>query len=274
MNDQKNSVAGVDTKRRSLSTTQTVVRGMLDFLMSNNLITKSPNTPEFNRDVEALIRETETLLRDSLNKHGAEVAQVIRAEQGRRRPPKEQGNRSKFLLRLIAGKFSHLFNAPSGAIFPRNVVAGFDDYLIKLLGEILYEELNDESETLLANFHTDDDEEIWKEINETPQHKRFAYNILVRILLRFEDFSWARKNFISIVNNVTERQSGFIFDENHFCILYQALFSDIFSAVWNDEETLKLDFMFGDGTMDLIDRIRDEFRTYKSSLGDAAELTA
>lgn len=274
MNDKKELIPGVNTQRRSLATTQTVVRGMLDFLMTNNLITKSPNTPEFSRDVEALIRETETLLRDALDKHGAEVAQVIRAEKGKRRPPKEQGNRSKFLLRLIAGKFAHLFNAPTGAIFPRNIVAGFDDYLFKLLGETLYEELNDESETLLANFNTDDDAEIWREIGENPQHKRFSYNILVRILMRFEDFKWARKNFISIVNNVTERQSGFIFDENHFCILFSSLFSEIFQAAWSDEETLKLDFMFGDGTMALIDRIRDEFRTYKGGLGDAAELTA
>ena len=79
---------------------------------------------------------------------------------------------------------------------------------------------NIEAGELLSLFNTDDDGLIWKEISENDRHKRFAYNILIHILLKYEDFTWARKNFISIVNNVTERKSGFVFEDQHFQLLF------------------------------------------------------
>jgi hypothetical protein len=140
------------------------------------------------------------------------------------------------------------------------------------LGEGLYAELNVEAQELLSNFHTDDDGEIWKEIGKNDRHKRFAYNILIRILLKFEDFEWAKRNFISILNNVTERKSGFLFEDQHFQLLFTALFSDLFKALWDDEESLKLDFMFGEGTADRIDNIRDTYKVYKEKLAERAKV--
>jgi hypothetical protein len=249
-------------------------------MMSNDLLTRDKKTAKLDEDIKELVREIEVVIRTNLLNHGNEVAEKVRndaliaaasggnasndvdVEETQQQP----GNRSKFLLRLIAGRFSHLFADPDNPVFPREVVMGFDNYLAKLLGDVLYSELNIEAQELLSQFQTDDDGEIWKMIGRNDRHKRFAYNILIRILLKFEDFDWAKRNFVSILNNVTERQSGFLFQDTHFQVLFTALFSDLFRALWDDEESIKLDFMFGDGTADRLDGIRDTFKAYKVAI--------
>lgn len=276
--DTADSGAGsIQVAHRSTAATKTIIRSVLDLMMSNKLLTRDKKTPKLDEDIKELVREIEVVIRTNMLNHGNEVAEKVRAQAGsgagpakpvQAGQPQESGNRSMFLLRLIAGRFSHLFADPENPVFPREVVMGFDNYLIKLLGEVLYGELNIEAQELLSNFHTDDDGEIWKEIGKNDRHKRFAYNILIRILLKFEDFDWAKRNFISILNNVTERKSGFLFEDQHFQLLFTALFSDLFRALWDDEESIKLDFMFGEGTADRIDSIRDNFKVYKEQMAE------
>jgi len=280
--DNPNETGGLlKVAHRSTAATKTIIRSVLDLMMSNGLLTRDKKTTKLDEDIKELVREIEVVIRTNLLNHGNEVAEKVRndaliaaasgenasndvdVEETQQQQP---GNRSKFLLRLIAGRFSHLFADPDNPVFPREVVMGFDNYLAKLLGDVLYSELNIEAQELLSQFQTDDDGEIWKMIGQNDRHKRFAYNILIRILLKFEDFDWAKRNFVSILNNVTERQSGFLFQDTHFQVLFTALFSDLFRALWDDEESIKLDFMFGDGTADRLDGIRDTFKAYKVAI--------
>lgn len=259
--------ATMDVAHRSTVATKTIIRSVLGLLLGQKLLTSETHTPQFDAAVKELVRDIETVVRTNLLSYGYEIEEQSGAadKSGASGPKKqESGNRTKFLLRLIAGRFSHLFANPTGtSILPREVVMGFDDYMMKLLGEVLYEELNAEAGELLSWFDTDDDGLIWKEIGENDRYKRFAYNILIRILLKYEDFDWARKNFISVVNNVTERKSGFIFEDQHFQLLFNALFTEIFKDMWDDEESIKLDFMFGSGTVATIEAIREEFKAYR-----------
>jgi len=273
--------ATIQVAHRSTAATKVIIRSTLDLMLSNDLLTRDKKTDKLDEDIKELVREIEVVIRTNLLNHGNEVAEKIRndmliaaasepAQPRAATAPQQQesGNRSKFLLRLIAGRFSHLFADPKNPVFPREVVMGFDNYLAKLLGEVLYSELNVEAQELLSQFRTDDDGEIWKLIGKNDRHKRFAYNILIRILLKFEDFDWAKRNFISILNNVTERQSGFLFEDKHFQLLFTALFSDLFRALWDDAESIKLDFMFGEGTADRLDGIRDNFKAYKETVAE------
>lgn len=274
---QDHGIGSIQVAHRSTSATKTIIRAVLDLMMRHHLLTRDKKTDQLDEDIKELVREIEVVIRTNMLNIASEVSEkfeneaLIRAAKaGAPAPqpmkPKDPGNRSKFLLRLIAGRFSHLFADPNNPVFPREVVMGFDNYLTKLLGEVLYAELNVEAQELLSQFHTDDDGEIWKSIGANDRHKRFAYNILIRILLKFEDFDWAKRNFISILNNVTERKSGFLFEDKHFQVLFTALFSDLFKALWDDEESVKLDFMFGEGTSDRLDGIRDRFKAYKEDL--------
>jgi len=281
-NNQKIDGGPVQVAHRSTSATKTIIRSVLDLMLTNGLLTRDKKTAKLDEDIKELVKEIEVVIRTNMLNYGSEVAERVRSEvdvstllPGASSPgsaggetPEEAGNRSMFLLRLIAGRFSHLFADPDHPVFPRDVVKGFDNYLLKLLGEVLYEELNVEAQELLSNFNTDDDGEIWQLIGENDRHKRFAYNILIRILLKFEDFDWAKRNFMSILNNVTERGSGFLFEDQHFQLLFTALFSDLFKSLWDDEQSLKLDFMFGDGTADRLNEIYDTFKTYKAATAD------
>ncbi|MBL4692309.1 MAG: hypothetical protein JKY92_03170 [Magnetovibrio sp.] len=279
--DQTPGGGPVQVAHRSTAATKTIIRSVLDLMLSNSLLTRDKKTPKLDDDIKELVREIEVVIRTNMLNYGSEVAERVRSEvdvstllpgaspaqnQANVENPEETGNRSMFLLRLIAGRFSHLFADSENPVFPRDVVKGFDNYLYKLLGEVLYEELNVESQELLSNFSTDDDGEIWAMIGKNDRHKRFAYNILIRILLKFEDFSWAKRNFMSILNNVTERGSGFLFEDQHFQLLFTALFSDLFKTLWDDEQSLKLDFMFGDGTADRLSGIYETFNAYKKEI--------
>jgi hypothetical protein len=295
MSDNENTAdkgtGTIQVAQRSTAATKTIIRSVLDLMMRNSLLTRENKTAQLDEDIKELVREIEVVIRTNMLNHGNEVAERVRSQLASRPAPafgaksgpaksvqagqpQESGNRSKFLLRLIAGRFSHLFADPNNPVFPREVVMGFDNYLNKLLGGVLYSELNVEAQELLSYFNTDDDGEIWREIAKNDRHKRFAYNILIRILLKFEDFDWAKRNFISILNNVTEIKTGFLFEDQHFQLLFTALFSDLFKALWDDESSMKLDFMFGEGTADRIDGIRDNFRAYKEQVVQRARAKA
>ena len=186
-------------------------------------------------------------------------------------PPEKKGSdkREKFLLRLLVGKFVHLIKGRPGEApqLPRVVLMGFDEYLMKLLGPPLYEELNIDARSLLAQIVSDDDDYIWREIWKNELYGRFVLNILVRFLLKFTNFDRAKNTFQSILNDTISRmdqtvKKTFVFEDKHFKLLFLTLFADVF-ALWKEEKfRTKMDFLFGDGTAEKIGAI---YKTYSKN---------
>ena len=94
------------------------------------------------------------------------------------------GRRTKFVLRLLTARVSHLFRSGerAGQRLPWEFIHGFDAYLKKLLGSNLYLELNEESKDLLSVIDSDDDVTIWKKIYQDPKYRVFSLSILIRFL--------------------------------------------------------------------------------------------
>jgi hypothetical protein len=188
------------------------------------------------------------------------------AEQPAPSPKPGENRRHLFLLRLFVSRISHLFGdgREKKKVVPRQFVYGFDAYLRLLMGQELYDQLNQEAESLLDEIDSDDDALIWREIILIEQYRRFSFNILVRILIKFKDFSKNKQIFLKVVNRSFDKKVD-SFSETHFNIVFMTLFSDIFGLMKDADELAKMDFNYGEGTGDGIVAIYDEF---KKQVGD------
>lgn len=162
--------------------------------------------------------------------------------------------RQRFLLRLVVGRVSHLF-AGDTPILPKTVTEGIDRYLRKALGDVIYSELNREAEALLAKLGTDNDREIWQRVGGDGDHRRFAETILIRILLRFENFTAAKRIFMSVVGMAMNQGGKFPFRDGHFHILFEALFGEIAANLDNEGQRIMWDYQLGDTTCKRLDLI-------------------
>lgn len=202
---------------------------------------------EFRRVIAVLEKSVEDNCRSCTLSFDASVQE----ERARRfRDPRRQ----RFLLRLVSSRCAHLF-AGDRAVFPRSVVEGLDNYLRKSLGDVIYGEINEEAASLLAKITSKDDDEMMEKIRANVEWKRFYDLILIRILLRFEQFPKAQKTFITIIDRTMQDKSQFNFTEIHFPWLFNALFSDIFAQLSIEEQRLRWDYMFGDGTSRKLENI-------------------
>lgn len=155
------------------------------------------------------------------------------------------GVRKKFLLRLVSSKISHLCNKPS--ILPKSIFDALDAYMKKAFGDLVYDDLNIDAEHILSCIEGDGDEFIWREINNNPRWKRLAETILIRILLRFEQFQVGKRTFMIIINDVTMTKSKFTVTDAHFMVLFASMFSDLGDSLNDENQRIRLDFHFGDG---------------------------
>jgi len=165
--------------------------------------------------------------------------------------------RSRFLLRLVVGKVSHLFSGPR-PMMPRTLIEGLDRYLKKAFGPMIYDELNAEADQLLYRLNCDDDKEMWRLIRENPDWARFVDTVFIRILFRFENFAHGKKIFMTILDTTMQEISKFNFTNDHFSAVFEALFSDLYEHMEMEEQRLRWDFHFGDGTCKRIGGILDQ----------------
>jgi len=165
--------------------------------------------------------------------------------------------RSRFLLRLVVGKVSPLFSGPRPKM-PRSLIEGLDRYLKRAFGQMIYDELNAEADTLLFHMNCDDDHEMWRLIRENNDWSRFVDTVFIRILFRFENFASGKMKFVTILDTTMREASSFNFTDEHFYMVFEALFTGLYDQLEIEDQRLRWDFHFGDGTCRRISGILDQ----------------
>lgn len=171
--------------------------------------------------------------------------------------PQRDPRRSRFLLRLVIGKVSHLFSGPR-PMMPRSLIEGLDRYLKKAFGPMIYDELNAEADQLLFQLNCDDDKEMWQRIRENSDWARFVDTVFIRILFRFENFTNGKKTFMAILDATMLDGSQVSFTDDYFYAVFEALFSELYEHMEQEEQRLRWDFHFGDGTCKRIGGILEQ----------------
>ncbi|WP_145980944.1 hypothetical protein [Magnetospirillum sp. ME-1] len=224
-------------------------------LTKNNFVKLTQHLADFLSDTQKQkLSQVSIQLLSVIERNCEDCAKNIRSSVEKK--TESIGIRKKFLLRLVGSKISHLCNNPS--IFPKSIFDAIDTYMKKAFGHIVYEELNIEAEHILLSIDDDGDEFMWLEINKNPRWKRLAETILIRILLRFEQFQVGKRTFMIIINDVTIAKSKFTFADEHFTILFNSLFSELGDALNDENQRIRLDFHFGDGVSKRIRSILDQ----------------
>ena len=201
-----------------------------------------------------------------------EIRRALHAE-AQKRATREgaRSRRSKFILRLLVARVSHLFGDRGGwrQRLRRDFLHGFDRYLVQLLGRSLYDQMNAEAGDILSVLDVDDDAEIWRKIYLDENHKVFGFSILIKFLEKFDHFDRGRRNFTSIVNSsiMKEADKGkyldrYVLDEGQFMMVFGTMFSDLFSILGDADGAEELDSTFGAGTWEKMERIRSAYREY------------
>jgi hypothetical protein len=175
-------------------------------------------------------------------------------------PEADKGDfrRKRFLLRVVVGKASHLFDGRrSKPPLPRATIEGVDRYMRKAFGDIVYDELDAEAASVLRDIDTTTDSAMWAAIRRDPLRRRFVDTVLLRLLFRFERWDVAKKTFCIIVDSTIRDviQSRYDFDEAKFDAVFEALFAELWLELEKDEQRVRWDFMFGDGASKRIEAI-------------------
>ena len=76
----------MNVAQRSTSATKSIIKSMLDMMMSNKLLTRENHTPELDAAVKELVREIETVIRTNLLNFGNQVAEQPRHRHQPARP--------------------------------------------------------------------------------------------------------------------------------------------------------------------------------------------
>ena len=201
-----------------------------------------------------------------------EIRRALHAEAQTRATREGAGSRrTKFILRLLIARVSHLFEDRGGwgQRLRRDFLRGFDRYLVQLLGKSLYEQMNAEAGDILSVLDVDEDAEIWRKIYLDENHKVFGFSILIKFLEKFEHFDRGRRSFTSIVNSSIMKDADkgkyldrYVLDEGQFMMVFGTMFSDLFSVLGDADEAEELDSTFGAGTWEKMERIRSAYREY------------
>lgn len=191
---------------------------------------------------------------------GHPTASATPARLGAASPP--AGVRRNHLLRLLTAAYAPMFEAPGpGQLWeplPRRIVGGVQNWLEYALGPQLLAHMNEFAGTILEDIDTADDVALWKAATTHPGYGVLVRDILVRLAFKFEDYETARGKLLTImINALREQNRQSWLTDGQGDQLLSAIFRPLKSALNQNRERIRIDFMLGDGTATRLATILD-----------------
>jgi len=184
--------------------------------------------------------------------------------------PISYDDRSKFLLRILYSKVYELFRIDEkNSSLPNSIIYGFEEYLNRRFGEVVYEDLNMSAEKVLRKYRNVDGSALWDKLVQNHEDYIFLVKVLVRFMICFESFQKSKGNFLIIVNKFSTSTE---LSEADFFTIFEALFGFLFEIVEDENECLKLDFLLGDGTSAKIVSIENSFYENRKIFEDSNKI--
>lgn len=178
-----------------------------------------PITPQEIRQFRAIA--------EKLKFHMLENCRSCRNEMASVGPVVAQNQRRRWFLRLLVARFT--MDAPDGTMprrIPRGLIAGYESFLIKILGRAVYDELNERAGTVLKAWPNCSDRELWERTQSDPVAHDFSLFAMCRLMLRFQRYEKVRDIYINTVDAfVSGRRLHF--GRRNFDFVFHHLFDPI-----------------------------------------------
>ncbi|ALG71927.1 hypothetical protein VY88_10410 [Azospirillum thiophilum] len=176
------------------------------------------------------------------------------------------GRRRDFVTRLMVSalrtRLPDSMDPITGATFPQIIVPGLQASLSALFYEKEWEALNASALSVFNRLGTDRDAEVWRRLAHEDTLAVLADMPFVRAMLRFRQFHQQRQTFIRRMTDQL-RDSRFIFADQHFETLFDALFGRLREGVRTEQDRARIDIHYGEGTAEALMRIFDQFDRHR-----------
>ncbi|MBK1841959.1 hypothetical protein JHL17_31640 [Azospirillum sp. YIM B02556] len=176
------------------------------------------------------------------------------------------GRRRDFVTRLMVSALRATLpdsmDPITGASFPQVIVPGLQSTLTALFYEKEWEAMNAGAIALFNRLGTDRDAEVWQRLAHEETLAVLADTPFIRVLLRFRQFHQQRQTFMRRMTDRL-RDRHFVFAEEHFQVLFDALFGRLRQGLRTELDRARTDIQYGEGTAEALLRIFDQFDKHR-----------
>lgn len=163
--------------------------------------------------------------------------------------------RSRWFLRLLVARF---VTAASGEHLPprlpRTLIQGYEDFLVKVLGQRLYDDLNARAGSFLKDMPDCPDPELWQRIIASEDAREFVFFSLCRLMLRLNSYGHARQVYLTVMGTYTSGRRMH-FSRRNFDYVFRTLFDGVMRSVARADAEGKLDFHLGPGALERLHEV-------------------
>ena len=176
--------------------------------------------------------------------------------------------RKDAITRMVFSKIImgvHERATPSGASFPRVLVAGLQSHIGVMLSNREWMILNDHARFIFDYIGSDDDAMIATQLKLNPAIQLLCQRIFLTLLLRFRGFNNRRHELMRTVDRAA-KDTGYRMTDVEFCEVFETLFREYHDLIQTEEGRLRLAISHSDDFPEKLKGIFDAYFRYKSGV--------